>query len=91
MFFESTFTFGTFKLFFTKKKFACLQIGPQMARNNGSIKTGLIGKIQGFSATNRTSYTYKKKVRCTFSPESIYFTHFAMRYPVQKFARYPKI
>ena len=26
--FESSFTFGAFKLFFPKQKFACLQIGP---------------------------------------------------------------
>ena len=37
---ESTFTFVTFNVFFLKKKFAHLQIRPQMARSTDSIKTG---------------------------------------------------
>ena len=44
-------------LFFPPKKFACLQIGPEIARNIVSIKTGMVGKNVGFSGTHRTSYT----------------------------------
>ena len=38
----------------------CLLVKPQMARNINLIKTGQIGKIQGFSAIHRTSNTRRK-------------------------------
>ena len=44
-----------------------------MARNIVSTKTGKVGKNVGFSGTHRTS------------PEKNYFSHFAMRYPVDLF------
>jgi hypothetical protein len=53
--FESSCTFDTFKLFFPQKKFARLHIGPWMACNIVSIKTGKVGKNVGFSGTHRTS------------------------------------
>ena len=41
---KNSVTFDTFKLFFHQKKFAHLQIGPYMACNSDSKKTGQAGE-----------------------------------------------
>ena len=78
---ESSFTFGTFKLFLQQKKFAHLQIGPQMAHNIDYKKNRLYWQKMGF-LRNTQDLLYQKKSKCISSPEQNYFTHFAMRYPV---------
>ena len=47
---------------FPPKKFAYQLIGPKVARNIDSIKTGQIGKKWGFSGTHRTSYIKKNQM-----------------------------
>ena len=54
-----------------------------MVCNNNSIKTGYIGINECFSATHRTFYT-ENTIKSIFSPGQNYFSHFAVRCPVEE-------
>ena len=80
--FGSSFTFVTYKLFFAKLFFKFLHIILQRAHNIKKTKNWLDRQNIGF-LRNTQDLSYQKKVKCTSSPESIYFTQFAMRHPVE--------